>query len=71
MPRIVWFRQIVVEASDNDGVQLSRARGEMRSLKAGLKTRLYFVLTGRGAGVAHGVALKLASFGSRRNDVLV
>jgi hypothetical protein len=29
------------------------------------------VLTGRGAGVVHGVGLKLASFGSRRNDVLV
>ena len=32
--------------------------------------RLYF-LTGSGAGVAQGVALKFASFGSRLNDVLV
>ena len=40
--------------------------------EAGLKARLYFVvLTGSGDGVAHGVALKFASFGSRRNDVLV
>ena len=33
----------------------------------------YFVgaLTGSGAAVVHGVALKLASFASRRNDVLV
>ncbi len=29
------------------------------------------VLTGSGAGVVHGVALKFASLGSRRNDVLV
>ena len=28
-------------------------------------------LTGSGAGVVHGVGLKLASFGSSRNDVLV
>ena len=44
--------------------------GSEKGLKAGLETRLYF-LTGSGAGVAQGVALKFASFGSRRNDVLV
>ena len=67
---------IGIEAKEILGAPSAATQSSVRSSpppRPRLAGRCYFVaaLTGSGAGVEHGVALKLASFGSFRNDVLV
>ena len=78
MPRIMGIRHIGCRGRRHQSRATRAAQPcnvgqeESEGGEAGLKTRLYFVvLSGSGAGVAQGMALKFASFGSRLNDVLV